>query len=155
MFCHAWRYSHQSLCAKYADVRLLLDNEGFTDEIKQGFLLGLVSSNRPTHELLNPNLIDQKMAYESQFEGMSSVDFSYSDFEVTRHKLIQIVKDGLTDDDKKFLLSLNRLLPDWSIYDYQRFPAVKWKLLNLEKFKRENSQAYDRQLDDLDTVLMQ
>lgn len=137
------------------DVKLLLDNEGFTDEIKQGFLLGLVSSNRPTHELLNPNLIDQELAHENQFEGMSSVDFSYSDFEVTRHKLIQIVKDGLTDNDKKFLMSLNRLLPDWSIYDYQMFPAVKWKLLNLEKFKTENSQAYDKQLDDLDTVLTQ
>ena len=35
--------------------------------------------------------------------------------------------------DKAFLLSLNRLTPDWSIYDYQNFPSVKWKLLNLEK----------------------
>ena len=137
------------------DVKLLLDNEGFTDEIKRGFILGLVSSNRPTHELLDPNLIDQKLVYESQFEGMSSVDFSYSDFEVTRHKLIQIVKGVLTDGDKKFLLSLNRLLPDWSIYDYQRFPAVRWKILNLEKFKRENSQAYEKQLGALDAVLMQ
>ena len=72
-----------------------------------------------------------------------------------RDRLIQIVKGVLTDGDKKFLLSLNRLLPDWSIYDYQRFPAVRWKILNLEKFKRDNSQAYEKQLGALDAVLMQ
>jgi len=135
------------------DVKLLLDNEGFTHEIKRGFLLGLVSSNRPTHELLDPHFIDQQVAHESQFEGMSTIEFSYTDFEITRHKLIQIVKGSLNEDDKTFLLSLNRLAPDWSIYDYQRFPAVKWKLLNLEKFKRENLNTYEEQLDYLEAVL--
>ena len=52
------------------------------------------------------------------------------------------------------LFSLNRLAPDWSVYDYQNFPAVKWKLLNLEKFKKENTQAYKKQLDELEATLM-
>ncbi len=135
------------------DVKLLLENEGFTDEIKRGFIFGLVSSNRPTHEMLNPNLLDQRIAFENQFEGMSTITFSYDDYEATRAKLIEIIKANLDESDKAFLLSLNRLEPDWSIYDYQDFPSVKWKLLNLEKLKKENSEGYQQQLSELESIL--
>ncbi|MBN4078632.1 nucleotidyl transferase AbiEii/AbiGii toxin family protein [Gammaproteobacteria bacterium AH-315-C21] len=135
------------------DVKLMFENEGFTDEIKRGFLLGLVSSNRPTHELLSPNLLDQRIAFENQFEGMSAVEFSYDDYEATRLQLIEAVKASLDENDKAFLLSLNRLAPDWSIYDYQEFPSVKWKLLNLEKFKRDNLDVYQQQLAELEDIL--
>ena len=137
------------------DIKLLLENEGFTDEIKRGLIFGLVSSNRPTHEILDPNLLDQRIAFENQFEGMSTIEFSYDDYEVTRAKLIEIIKSSLDEADKIFLLSLNRLMPDWSIYDYQDFPSVKWKLLNLEKFKKENPESYQQQLSELESILAQ
>lgn len=137
------------------DVKLLLENEGFTDEIKRGFLFALVSSNRPTYEMLNPHLQDQRTAFERQFEGMSAATFSYDDYEATRLQLIETIKASLDDDDKAFLLSLNRLVPDWSIYDYQDFPSVKWKLLNLEKFKQDNPESYQQQLTDLENSLQQ
>jgi len=137
------------------DVRLLLDNEGFTDEIKRGFLFGLVSSNRPTFELLDPHLLDQRMAFENQFEGMSSIEFSYDEYEATRLQLIETIQFSLNERDKAFLLSLNGLEPDWSIYDFKAFPSVKWKLLNLEKFKTENPETYQQQLSELDKVLAQ
>lgn len=135
------------------DVKLLLDSEGFTDEIKQGFIFGLVSSNRPIHEILNPNLLDQRTAFENQFEGISTAEFNYYDYEATRLQLIKIVKTSLDENDKAFLLSFNQLVPDWSIYDYQSFPSVQWKLLNLEKFKRESPDIYRQQLDALKSVL--
>jgi hypothetical protein len=47
------------------------------------------------------------------------------------------------------------LEPDWSIYDFKAFPSVKWKLLNLEKFKTENPETYQQQLSELDKVLAQ
>lgn len=137
------------------DVKMLLDNEGFTDEIKQGFILGLVSSNRPTHEMLDPHLLDQRTAFENQFQGMSEIEFSYGDYDATRLQLIETVKSSLSGDDKAFLLSLNRLEPDWSIYDYQNFPSVKWKLLNLEKFKKDKPEAYEQQLNELESILEQ
>lgn len=137
------------------DVKLLLDNEGFTDEIKHGFLFGLVSSNRPTHELLNPHLLDQRMTFENQFEGMSAIEFSYDDYEATRLQLIETIQVGLNESDKVFLKSFNSLEPDWSIYDFQAFPSVKWKLLNLEKFKTENLETYQQQLSELERILAQ
>lgn len=137
------------------DVKLLLDNDGFTDEIKQGFILGLVSSNRPTFELLDPHLLDQRTAFENQFEGMSVIEFSYDDYEATRLQLIETVKTSLDENDKAFLLSLNRLEPDWSIYDFQEFPSVKWKLLNLGKFRQDKPEIYQQQIDTLKGVLEQ
>ena len=137
------------------DVKLLLDNEGFTEEIKRGLLFGLVSSNRPTFELLDPHLLDQRTAFENQFEGMSAIEFSYDHFEATRLQLIETVKTSLNESDKAFLLSLNGLKPDWSTYDFQEFPSVKWKLLNLQKFRQDNPEIYQQQIDALKGVLKQ
>lgn len=137
------------------DVRLLLDNEGFTDEIKRGFLLGLVSSDRPTHEILNPQLLDQRMAFENQFEGLSAIEFSYDEYEASRLQLIETIQVGLNESDKVFLKSFNSLEPDWSIYAFQAFPSVQWKLLNLEKFKTEKPESYQQQLSELERILAQ
>ncbi len=131
------------------DVKLLLDNEGFTEQIKRGFIFCLLCSSRPMHEILHPNLIDQRAAFEQQFEGMSAIDFSYDDFEATRNSLITIIAESLSDKDKAFLLSFNRLEPDWSDYDFQKFPSVKWKLINLEKLKIKNLDKYELQLEKL------
>lgn len=135
------------------DVKLLLENEGFTDEIKKGFVWGLASSSRPTHEMLEPHLLDQRIAFEHQFAGMSAIPFTYSDYEATRLALIDKIKTNLGDDDKSFLLSLNRLEPDWSVYHLENFPSVKWKLLNLEKFKNERPQIYQQHLEALEKAL--
>ncbi len=86
---------------------------------------------------------------------MSAIEFSYDDYEATRLQLIETVKASLSEEDKAFLLSLHRLTPDWSIYDYQNFPSVKWKLLNLEKFKINNPEAYEQQLNELESILEQ
>src|SRR5690554_467891 len=117
------------------DVKYLLENEGFTEDIKKGFLLLLLSSNRPFNEMLQPHLIDQKATMANLFQGMTSEPFSYGDFERNRIRLIETIHQSLTAKDKSFLLSFSNLTPDWRIYDFERFPAVQWKLQNLTKLK--------------------
>jgi hypothetical protein len=51
-------------------VKYLLANDGFTEEIKKGFLYCLLGNERPFNEMLNPNLQDQRSALENQFNGM-------------------------------------------------------------------------------------
>lgn len=132
---------------------MLLDNEGLNESIKKGFIYGLSCSNRPTHELLSPNLIDQSAAFANQFEGMTTHAFSYEDYEQTRQDLVSAIQGMLSNQDKAFLLSFNRLLPDWSIYDFQEFPSVKWKLQNLAKLHDSNKPKYLEQLDALEAVI--
>ena len=124
------------------DVKYLLKNEGFTAVIKKGFLLSLLSSNRPINEMLYPNFLDQQLVMTNQFEGMSNELFNNQDFEETREALVDIIHKNLTDRDKEFLLSFKNLKPDWSIYDFEKFPAVQWKLQNLQKLKDNNSVKY-------------
>lgn len=120
------------------DVKLLMENEGFSDDVRAGFLLCLLCSDRPINEVLVPNFQDQRQAMDNQFTGMSDVEFTYDDFERTREQLVETVNNSLTAKDKEFLLSVKNCEPDWSIYDFERFPAVQWKLQNLKKLKESN-----------------
>lgn len=127
------------------DVKLLLENEGLTDEIKPGLILTILSSKRPIHELLNPNLLDQRAAMANQFEGMTAEPFPYDQYETTRQELIKAVQQILDDQDKQFLLSFSKGEPDWSIYDFDRFPSVQWKLQNLLRFKTDSPEKHQEQ----------
>lgn len=125
------------------DVKYLLQNEGFTEEIKKGFMLFLLSSKRPLHEMLHPNFIDQRETMANQFEGMSPEPFTYADFEKTRKELVNEIRQNLTEKDKEFILNFGKGAPDWSMLDFERFPAVKWKLQNLIILKKNNPSKYD------------
>jgi hypothetical protein len=63
-------------------------------------------------------------AFANQLKGMSVHSFSYEDFEATRNQLIKFVNEGLEEKDREFLLSVNQLAPDCSIYDFscQQYP---------------------------------
>ena len=135
------------------DVKYLLQNEGLTNDIIKGLILCLLSSNRPLHEMLQPQLIDQRETIVNQFEGMSLEPFTYEDFEKCRAELIEIIHHKLTTKDKEFLISFNKTLPDWSIHDFERFPAVQWKLLNLNKLKAKNPKKFNQLNARLETLL--
>jgi len=135
------------------DVKLLLENEGFNQEIKEGLIYGLLSGSRPMHEMLAPNLIDQRSAFENQFEGMTAHKFTYADYEETRVLLHKLTLEKLSESDRYFLIGFNRLEPDWSVYPYEDFPSIKWKILNLEKFRRNDPDSYKRHLNQLENQL--
>ncbi len=135
------------------DIKHLLEEDGMNDDIKPGFILCLLSSNRPIYELLNPLMKDQRQAFENQFAGMSDEPFSYEDFEKTRDVLITEVKGLLNNEDKAFILSFKNLTPDWHLYDFTDFPAIKWKLKNLERFKESNEDGYNKALERLTSYL--
>ncbi len=127
------------------DVKYLLDNEGFTDEIKKGFLFSLLGSERPVHELLAPHLLDQQSAFTSQFAGMTSEPFTYDDYEATRTTLVKTVQKRLKPEDKTFLTGFQDLQPEWQVYPFESFPAIQWKLQNLQKLKEQNPEKYEEQ----------
>lgn len=127
------------------DVKYLLDNEGFSSQIKKGFFLCLLSGDRPIHEIINPNLQDQRLTFENHFIGMSTEDFNYEEYENVRAQLIETIHKSLSKEDKEFLLSVKNLEPIWSIYDFKQFPAILWKLQNLQKLKSNNPEKHRQQ----------
>ena len=111
------------------------------DAIRDGLLFALAGSDKPIVESIAPNPIDQHDALDKQFAGMSDEAFSYEEYEQARRELHQFVMDGLTDEDKHFLISFEQGEPDWTLChagDLSCFPSVQWKLLNLAKLKKQN-----------------
>ena len=45
------------------DIKLLLENEGITNQIRTAFIVYLISHNRPMNELLNPTFIDLSIQF--------------------------------------------------------------------------------------------
>ena len=131
------------------DVKYLLETEGLNEEIKEGFLLCLLCSDRPINEVISPNFHDQRSALTNQFSGMTDETFDYEEYERVRKKLVETIHQSLSDKDKEFLLSVKNVTPDWSIYDFQRFPSINWKLQNLQKLKEKNPEKHAEQYEAL------
>ncbi len=126
------------------------------DDVKDGFMLCLLGSDKPIIESLMPNEIDQTDALEKQFEGMSDVAFGYDDYKQARLRLIELVQNGLTEDDKNFLLSFEEGTPDWTICsagDLSCYPSVQWKLLNIKKLKESNAKKHEQGIKKLQDFL--
>lgn len=112
------------------------------NNLKKGFMLCLLGSDKPIVESLNPNPIDQNDALTNQFEGMSDEPFPYGMYEQSRSNLINVVNQGLDSQDRDFLISFESGLPDWDkcmAGDLSIYPSVQWKLKNLQNLKNTNS----------------
>ena len=115
-----------------------MQREGFTKEIKEGFLYRLLSSDRSIQDVLFPNLQDQRLAMDNQFAGMSEEQFNYEEYEFVREMMVKTLQASITEADKLFILGFKNSIPDWSIYNFEAYPSIKWKLQNLEKIKTTN-----------------
>lgn len=121
-------------------------NLGSFNEVKDGFMLCLLGSDKPIIESLHPNPVNQTEALENQFAGMSDIPFDYDDYISTRKDLLTLINENLTNIDKEFLLSFESGRPDWSKCssgDLSKYPSVQWKLLNIEKLRKSNAQKFE------------
>lgn len=131
------------------DIRYLLANEGITPEIKNGFIVALLSHGRTPYELLQPNIQNQEDTFYKEFVGMSDEPFSYQDHLTTFNTLLRSIHKSLTATDREFLLSFFNATPDWDIIqipNLNKLPAIKWKLQNLEKLKATNAKKFSEQI---------
>ena len=126
------------------DIKLLFENEGITDEIKQTFLVYLISYPRPMHELLRPNLLDQRAVFQSDFEDMTTYQITYENLENVRKDLIEKINNSLTKSDKDFLISVKQGTPQWELLglnNIENLPAVQWKLKNIQKMDQSKHKS--------------
>jgi predicted nucleotidyltransferase component of viral defense system len=118
------------------DIKELLDKTGISDVMRQAFVVYLVCSPRPIHELLQPNLIDLKTVYENEFVNMTEKNISLEELLEAREQLINTINNDLSMNERIFLLSMKTGTPDYSLLpfpDIEQFPALQWKLINIKK----------------------
>jgi len=126
------------------DTLLLLNNEGISRELQIAFMVYLMSHNRPMAELLAPRKKSIADTFEAEFSGMAFEDVAIETLEATLPRLVTELHQGLTDDDKAFLLAFKKGNPDWShlgLDHIEQLPAVRWKLLNLRNMDKKKHQT--------------
>ena len=127
------------------------------DDVKNGFMLCLLGSDKPIIESLQPHDIDQTEALENQFQGITETPFGYEDYLESRTALLSLVNGGLTITDKEFLLSFEQGDPDWNkccAGDLSQYPSVQWKLLNIGKLKESNPVKFEQGVNKLRRYLL-
>lgn len=138
------------------DVKLLYEGEGLTDALFRTFLVYVASSNRPPHELLDPNFIDLDTSYLREFAGMTREPVELEELLATRTRLIGDIKAKLDANSAKFLLSVIDATPDFAAIGLPHavgLPAVRWKLKNLERLIEENPGKHAAQREALQRLL--
>ena len=128
------------------DVKLLLETQGLTDEVRQAFIVYLLSSPRPMHELLNPtpDLKYFRKIFDEGFVGMTDIIVFHDELIEVQHVLIQPLLEKFTTDERRFLLTIKSGEPDWSLMpipNMHQLPAIQWKIFNIKKMAREKRQV--------------
>jgi predicted nucleotidyltransferase component of viral defense system len=126
------------------DVRDLLANEGLTDELRDAFVVYLLSHNRPMGEVLSGRAKNLAQEYKDGFEGMTTYPVSIENLMATQETLIDQLIGGMPDRHRTFLIGFERGTPDWSLLDVPHakdLPAVQWRQINLATRTQEQRDA--------------
>jgi len=138
------------------DVMQLLAHEGITAGIRRAFVVYLASHNRPVHEVLFPSLRDIRQEFEHNFAGMTVEPIELDALLAARERMVQELQQGLTADERRFLLSLVAAEPEWKLLGLphlEQLPGVRWKLENLERLRKANAGKFAEQSDALARLL--
>lgn len=131
------------------DIKVLLDNEGITTDIRRAFVIYLVSHDRPMHEVIDPVRKDVRVMFDTDFQGMADEPVEYEALLEARERLINRLKTDLTEQEKKFILSIKEDKPEWALLGLagiDKLPAIQWKLQNIRKMEAAKHQDYLRKL---------
>ncbi|NKN37416.1 nucleotidyl transferase AbiEii/AbiGii toxin family protein [Agrobacterium sp. a22-2] len=126
------------------DVRGLLAHEGLSDDLREAFIVYLLSHNRPMGEVLSGRVKDLANEYNNGFEGMTETTVAIDDLVKTQHEMIEVLIGGMPDHHREFLIGFERGEPDWSLLKIghvAELPAIRWRQYNLDKLKPDQRSA--------------
>ena len=130
------------------DVMLLLRDEGITPAIRRCFVAYLAAHNRPPHEVLFGPAKALESSFEQEFSGMTAHPVSIAELEEVQQIVRHDLPHQLDEAERSFLMSLVNIVPNWSLLGIQHLPempAIRWKLMNLERLRRENPDKFYNQ----------
>jgi predicted nucleotidyltransferase component of viral defense system len=126
------------------DVRGLLAHEGLSADLREAFIVYLLSHNRPMGEVLSGRVKDLANEYRNGFEGMTDEVVTIEELIKTQHEMIEALIGSMPDHHREFLIGFERGEPEWSLLKIDRLadlPAIRWRQRNLDKLKPEQRSA--------------
>lgn len=134
------------------DVLELFEHEGITPGIRRAFVVYLACHNRPVHEVLFPAMHNIGETYQREFLGMMVDPVELEALLATRERMMRELPRALTAEERRFLLSLVRAEPDWSLLGIphlKQLPGIRWKLQNLERLRASAPRKFAEQSEAL------
>lgn len=138
------------------DVAQLLASEGLTRTLLDAFVVYLASHDRPMAEVLSGREKDIKAAYENEFVEMAAEAVELGALLEARTKLVREIRRSLLPRHVQFLRSIKNLEPDWALIPHPEakdLPGIRWRLQNLEKFRKEQPERYSAARAALENLL--
>ena len=126
------------------DVRGLLAHEGLSADLREAFIVYLLSHSRPMGEVLSGRVKDLANEYRNGFEGMTEEVVAIEELIKTQHEMIEALIGSMPDHHREFLIGFERGEPDWSLLKIDGLaglPAIRWRQRNLDKLKPEQRSA--------------
>lgn len=118
------------------DIRDLLATEGISGDLRKAFLVYLLSHNRPMAEVLAPTRLEIAEEFARGFDGMTETPVTVEELLQARENLISEIVGQMPTQHRRFLISVKRGEPDWSLAGVpgaDALPAVRWRLENLTR----------------------
>lgn len=132
------------------DVMHMLDQFGWQDLMIDCFVSYLAGHNHPVHEVLFPPVKSLEPAFSREFLGMTREPVTLDTLTKTQVRLITELPRQLLPRHRAFLLSLVQGAPAWQLMPFEHLhalPAIKWKLMNLEKLRKTHPKRFAGQHD--------
>ncbi|WP_230460542.1 nucleotidyl transferase AbiEii/AbiGii toxin family protein [Sansalvadorimonas verongulae] len=132
------------------DIKLLMEAGELDRSVFEGFMVYLLGHPRPMSELLDPHFKPLQPVFDYEFSGMTLTTVSEQDLLNARNDMLEALRSHCTAQDAQFLLSVKRKYPDWTLFQYPEaanLPAVKWKMINIEKMPGQQHQAALQKLE--------
>ena len=132
------------------DVMHMLDKFGWQELMIDCFVTYLAGHNRPVHEVLFPQVRPLEPTFSREFVGMTREPLTLEALALTQARLISELPRQLLPRHLSFLLSLVQGEPAWQNMPFEHLrelPAIKWKLMNLEKLKKAHPERFAAQHD--------
>lgn len=73
-----------------------------------------------------------------------------------RTQMMDVLRQGLDDDERQFLMSVVTAEPDWSLLGIEhlaQLPGIRWKLQNLAQLRRADRRKFAAQAEQLSRLL--
>jgi len=134
------------------DVRDLLANEGITDELRQAFIVYLISHGRPIAEVLRSPQKDISATFAGEFAGVTTVEVALEELIAAREALVAEVVGNMPEAHRRFLVGFKRGAPDWTLLGVPgaaELPAVRWKRQNLDRLSADARARLVREVEEL------
>ena len=130
------------------DVWRLFESGGLSGGMIECFATYLAGHNRPAHEVLFSN--DKEIAgeFRDNFVGMSTEPVALGDLLAARSRLRAELAGRLSSGQRRFLTGMARAEPDWGLLQCPHasaLPALRWKVANLETFRRRRPGDFELQ----------